>query len=549
MKRRQGRSIVLALVAVIAACSPQVQTSADPPRPSPSGDPSAAPSAPASPTGAPSPDPADGLTPGPTPTPTPRPSPAIVIRARVLHEKRVSPAPKSVADRAWEPVVATHPTDSRRIAVTYQHRGPGACSIEPVVRISRDGGRTWRSTRSHPGSRSRRSIGLHAAIAWGPGPRGGARLYWANMTTPGCGDGRFSLTTSYSDDEGRTWSNLRVERATPPWVGGFPEIAVDNDPRSPNHGTVYVAYNWLGRGARGPGFRLLASADFGRSWDRVEVKPVTLANGARDWWRIAYRLRPAPNGSVYATWYQVDLRRWDRSNIFAKGGGGNVRRLGVAVARIRFEPETGRFDVGRPRIAVAVRETLWTTSAASAPGTAGNIRPDPMWQYGVDVDADGGLHVAVGMYGPARGGMARGTIRLGRSADHGRTWSISTLPGARTVDGRRQSSFRPNLVAGPGYVLVTVRLLDDVRVGATMGTAYALSSDGGVTWVRPTPVTDLRWRAANLDGVVNGAGLRERAERTADGDVVWAYGDGRLARGAMRGRTAIFAARIDLTMR
>lgn len=548
MSGHGGRRIAVALALAVAACSPQAQLPAAPPPASSPGDASVVPSPRASPTVMALPNPA--ASPTPRRTPTPQPSPAKVIQARVLHEHRVGPAPKSVADRAWEPVVATHPTDPRRIAVVYEHRGPGAgCSIDPLIRISRDGGRTWRSTRSHPGSRSRRGMGLHAAIAWGPGPRGGARLYWANMTTPGCGDGRFSLTTSYSDDEGRTWSKLRVERATPPWVGGFPEIAVDNDPHSPNHGTVYVAYNWLGRGAHGPGFRLLASADFGRSWHRVEVRPATLARGARDWWRIAYRLRPAPDGSVYATWYQVDLRRWDRSNIFAKGGSGNVRRLGVAVARIRFEPGTGRFDVGRPRIAVGVRETLWTTSGASASGTAGNVRPDPMWQYGFDVDAEGRLHIAVGMYGPARDGMARGTIRLGRSTDGGRTWSISTLPGARRVDSRRQSSLRPNLVAGPGYVLVTVRLLDDVRVGATMGTAYALSSDGGVTWVRPTRVNDVRWRAANLDRVVNGAGLRERAERTADGDVVWVYGDGRLARGAKAGRTAIFATRIDLTMR
>ena len=79
------------------------------------------------------------------------------------------------------------------------------------------------------------------------------------MTTPGCGTGGFSLTTSYSDDEGRTWSPLRVERSTPPWVGGFPDIAVDRDPQSPNFGAVYVAYNWLGR-SHGPGFRLLASS-------------------------------------------------------------------------------------------------------------------------------------------------------------------------------------------------------------------------------------------------------------------------------------------------
>jgi hypothetical protein len=545
--RLGGRRIAVALAAIVAACSPQPQTPEEPARAS-SAVVSISPSPLASPIASPTVSPSSGPAAGPTPTP--QPSPASVIQARVLHERRVGPAPKSVADRAWEPVVATHPTDPRRIAVVYEHRGPGAgCSINPVIRISRDGGRTWRSTPSRPGSTSRRGMGLHAALAWGPGPRGATRLYWANMTTPGCGNGRFSLTTSYSDDEGRTWSRLRVERATPPWVGGFPEIAVDRDPQSPNHGTVYVGYNWLGRGAHGPGFRLLASADFGRSWRRVEIRPVRLASGARDWWRIAYRLRPAPDGSVYATWYQVDLRRWDRSNIFAKGGSGNVRRLGVAVARVRFDPETGGFDVGRPRIAVRVGETAWTTSGASASGTAGNIRPDPMWQYGVDVDAEGHLHVAVGMYGPPRNGQARGTIRIGRSDDGGRTWSASALPGMRHIDGRRQSSLRPNLVAGPGYVLVTLRSLDDVRAGATMGTAYALSTDGGATWVRPTPVNDVRWSASTLDGVVNGAGLRERAERTADGDVVWVYGDGRLAVGAKAGRTAIFATRIDLRMR
>jgi hypothetical protein len=197
-------------------------------------------------------------------------------------------------------------------------------------------------------------------------------------------------------------------------------------------------------------------------------------------------------------------------------------------------------------MAATVRETAWTTSGASAPGTARQIRPDPMWQYGFDVDADGHLHVAVGEFGPPRDGAARGTIRVGRSVDGGRTWSVASLPGAGKVDGRRQSSLRPNLVAGPGYVLVTMRLLDDVGTGATMGTAFATSADGGVTWSRPEPASDVRWRPSDLDGVVNGVGLRERAERTADGDVVWAFGDGRLARGRYAGRTAIFAVRFGL---
>ena len=366
------------------------------------------------------------------------------------------------------------------------------------------------------------------------------------MTSPHCGAGRFSLTTSYSDDEGATWSRLRVERATPPWVGGFPEIAVDRGAGSPNRGVVYVGYNWYRPGARGPGFRLLASADLGRTWHRVEVPTVRLANGAKDWWRIAYRIRPAPDGSVYAAWYQVDLRRWDRADIFAKGGAGNVQRLGVAIARIRFGRRHGDFAVNRPRIAMRVTETSWTTSGASAPGTAGDVRPDPMWQYGFDVDDRGNLYVAVGGYGPGRGGRPRGLVTVGSSHDAGRSWTRTVLPGAPEVAGRRQSSLRPNLVASPGYVLVTMRLLDDVDRYATMGTAFAVSTDGGRHWARPRAVNDVRWHAADLGGVVNGAGLRERAEVTADGDVLWAYGDARLGARSGVGRTAIFAARITV---
>ena len=466
----------------------------------------------------------------------------------VAHESRVSRLPRSVDDRGWEPVVATHPSDPDRVAVVFQHRGPGAaCRLNPTIRISHDGGRTWRSTRRTPATGSRRGMSLHAAIAWGPGPSGGSRLYWTNMTTPGCGDPRFFLTTSYSDDEGATWSKLHVERRTRPWVGGFPEIAVDRDPASPGYGTVYVGYNWLPRGARGPGFRLLASADHGRSWTATNIAPARSPSGFRDWWRIGYRLRPAPDGSVYASWYQVDLRQWDRAQILAKGGPGNVGRLGVAVARVTFDRKARTFDVGPSRIATTVRETTFTTAGSSAPGTGGNVRPDPMWLHGFDIDrATGRLHLAVAGYGAPTERAPRGTIRVGHSDDGGATWSFSRLPSLPEVGGHRQSSYKPNLVAGPGYVLVTFHALDDVRSGATVGAAYAVSSDGGASWRTPASVSKARWRASNIGGVINGIGLRERAERLADGDVFWAYGDARHASGSAAGRIAILGTRISL---
>jgi hypothetical protein len=496
--------------------------------------------------------------PAPLPSPSPAPRPAsptpvntdapAAIRLRVGAEHLVAPRPRSVGERSWEPVVATHPTDPLRVAVVYMRKGGrgATCSTNPVVRISRDAGTTWRTTASSPGSATSRGMGLHAAIAWGTGPRGKDRLYWVNMTAPGCGSGRFSLTTSYSDDEGATWSRLRVERGTPPWVGGFPDIAVDRDPRSPNRGTVYVAYNWRGGTVHGPGFRLLASSDFGRTWRRVEIGPARLAPGARDWWRIAYRVRPAPDGSVYASWYQVDMRRRDPSNIFAKGGPGNVQRLAVVIAKVRFDRLGGTFRVERPRLAARIRETAWTTAGLSAPGTAGRIRPDPIWQYGFDVDPSGRLFVAVAGYGVARSDAPRGSIMVRRSDDDGRTWSSSILPAAPRNGRWRQSSLRPNLVAGSDAVVVTFRTLDDGRAGATIGTAATTSTDGGRTWRQPIAASPVRWVAANVGDATNGMGLRERAERTADGNVIWAFGDGRLARRPEVGRTAVFAVRLRL---
>ena len=169
-----------------------------------------------------------------------------------------------------------------------------------------------------------------------------------------------------------------------------------------------------------------------------------------------------------------------------------------------------------------------------------------MWLHGIDVDPEtGSLYVAVAGYNTALDGRPRGTIRVGRSDDGGKTWSFATLPAAPDAGGHRRSSIWPNLVAGPGYVLITFRTLDDLRSGARIGAAFAMSRDGGVTW-QINGVSKERWRAENLGGVANGMGLRERAERLANGDVFWAYGDGRHARHSAAGRVAIYGALIHL---
>ncbi|MFH1474631.1 MAG: hypothetical protein ABIG85_02100, partial [Chloroflexota bacterium] len=124
-----------------------------------------------------------------------------------------------------------------------------------------------KDAKGRPYARSGRGPNFHAVIAWGPGPRRGSdRLYWVDTTVPGCSYTAHAVSIAYSDDEGATWSKLYVERRTPAWVGGFPEVTVDRDPASPNYGAVYVVYNWLASRTAGPGMHVIASGDFGRTW-------------------------------------------------------------------------------------------------------------------------------------------------------------------------------------------------------------------------------------------------------------------------------------------
>ena len=89
-----------------------------------------------------------------------------------------------------------------------------------------------------------------------------------------------------------------------------------------------------------------------------------------------------------------------------------------------------------------------------------------MWLHGFDIDpATGRLYVAVAGYGAATRDHPRGTVRVGHSDDGGKTWAFSTLPAAGDIAGRRESSIRPNLVVGPGYVVVTFHTLDDAGRG------------------------------------------------------------------------------------
>jgi hypothetical protein len=383
-------------------------------------------------------------------------------------------------------------------------------------------------------------------IAWGRGPRPGrARLYWANTTVSGCTFDDHRLSIAWSDDEGETWSPLWTLMSVPATgEGGYPDLAVDRNPDSPAWGTVYAAINWFASPGAEPGFRLVASPDHGATWDEVEVPPIPEPAGFPFAYRIGYRLRPLPDGGLATVFHQVDATDASR----ARQG-----RAGFGFAHVRYDRDTGRFSVRDPIFLRPTRVNGLAVGTTPAPGTTDTLRLRPRWTVGLDADpGTGRLLVALADVDVTpRPGRARGSVRVGRSDDSGRSWRWSALPPLPAVAGRPVSAHKPALAVYGGVVVVGVHGLVDLPVGtdpdlgaATIGTAVTISMDGGETFGALTRAGRTRWDLEALARRANRAGLRDRMDVTADGRVVWAYADARPGPGDRPAR--IRAAYIEL---
>lgn len=460
-----------------------------------------------------------------------------------------------IGSGALEPIVATHPTDAAILALAYTRASDsaGVADMAARIRISRDGGRTWRETPRYPWDGSGHRPSLHSAVAWGPGPSDAARLYWVG-TVGATGGVRIAI--SHSDDLGVTWARLHLVTETPAWVGGFPDITVDRDPASRGYGIAYVTYNFREPRGRGAGIRLLASSDFGRTWHGVDVPRAAVDRGSPIPWQFGSRVVSSPDGAVYVSAYEADLKSWDPTDVFDRGGPENVGRIGFAVTRLSFDRDSGRFSVGPTVMATTVGQNAFTTSDRVAPGTRSHTYLDPMWSHGLGVEpSTGRVFLAVADVARPTTGRPRGTIRVGRSDDQGRTWTWITIAALAPIDGIAQSSFKPTLAVAQGVVFVGLHAIDDIAptagwtTDARIGTASAVSVDGAATFTRPELVSPTRWRASSLEAAINGPGLRDRAAVAVGGNVVYAYADGRIApKGASRspGRRQVFIASFDI---
>lgn len=407
-------------------------------------------------------------TPAPTPVPTATPSPTAPPPPRV-NEYFVA--------KATEPGTAADPFHPGVVAVVSENlsvkSGKYPCS-RPIVRMSKDGGATWTVTPANPWGTYCEDI--HAVIAWGPNSR-----LWAGDAV-GAGKGVL-MSVTYSDDLGKTWAKPFVEHFTPLWIGCYPAITVDNSPASPNFGTVYVAYNWL-RDKYGPGVHVMASKD-GAKWVDTEV-PATSGLAKYPYsWRIGYRVKTAPDGTVFVSFYQSSLKTWSTTNIFEEGSGSNIGRLGYEVGTVHFDGLKLTADV-----------PVWGTTVSHI---------GAQWQSGLAVDDSGKAWLAVD---------TKGRIRLGQA---GGTWKDFSISG--------KTSTKPSLAISGRTIFLGWHARDNM---GRVWRYYTFSFDGGKTFLTPALVNNKYWWAQNGSNTVqlNGVGLRENAE-FVNGVVYWAYGDAR----------------------
>ena len=467
-------------------------------------------------------------------------------------------------DSAYEPTVAAHPFEPNTIALLYQgHESFMHCGIGSVIRISHDGGATWATSPGQPAARSGRGQNFHATLTWGPGPTpGSARLYWIDTTVPGCAYSQHSVTISWSDDEGATWSTPYIERRTAPWLGGMPQIFTDNNPSSPGYGRVFAIYNYLDPDGGGAAMGVLASSDFGVTWRAAASVPAASRDkGCNYSWRIGLRGAVGLDGTFYASGFQADLRSWSTLKPFLRGGGGNVCRIGFTVTAVTLSENGESLTVGETRRALdSSRSALSLSGGAWQPGTPGVI-VDPAWAFGIAVDpTSGALMLAVGdQRANPPPNEARGVVKVGRSGDGGITWSWQTLPSITLAGSPRNgagiaTSFRPTLaICANGNMAIGMRVITDAdrirtsRPSIRVAAFVSVSTDNGTTWARPVEVSRLRYNPAVLGLTQDGPGLHDSISCLADGRVVYAYGDARdgAPAGKGRGRMSVYLTVFD----
>jgi BNR repeat-like domain len=366
---------------------------------------------------------------------------------------------RAIAGAAGEPQIAINPTNRRNILVFHQQdRRPGNVggAVANVIRVSRDGGRTWRLVLI-PGTTRCSGGPLDAAsdpwISFGPdGIAYEIQNTYVLRPPPlqKAFGSAVGIRTSVSRDGGRHWSSPVVLASdSPTTTTDADKPSVIANPRRP--GVAYAT--WFESTLKSSSVMFAQTTDAGRDWSSpsaIYTIPSTFSS-AFAW---GSQIAPLRHGVLVAS-FEVGPLPNDRNEILVtrstdRGRTWSTPRLiGTVRNREPFDPDT--------------HQTVRTVPGGPS----------------IAADAAGVVYIA---YGNIRNAH-HGPILLSRSANGGRTF---TRPRA-IVTGATQH-FTPTIAARPNGVL-GLSFYDfrgDRPHDHKLTTAYwfAVSRDHGRAWQR-----------------------------------------------------------------
>ena len=432
-------------------------------------------------------------------------SPAVQVDSR---------APGQTLQNLKSPSVAVSPTDPRDMVMATRFDVPDfGCQIW----YSRDAGATW------------------AASAFPPAPQGecwaastafddSGRVYvTAQDRTPLAPGGTHQDMIVWSSGDGGQSFGAPVlipasmAYASPPpapaglqgqgWQGG---IAVDNGPRSPHRGRVYVAWEFTrGPNTAPPGLahdrtNLSYSDDHGLTWS-PKVEETSFPAGNEEFPKPAI----APDGTVYVVYRATQDTQVAPSSGTCNGIGftfpaGATPPYSCPVRVLRYSPAAP----GAPFVSTFDDGSDVQAAPAQFPIDAAASESD-----GVAVAPDGTILVTYA----ASGSCSPLDVFVVRSSDRGATWSaplrISDDPcNSGTYHRDPWISIAPN---GRVDAIFNDNRNDPGR-GALYDTFYANSTDGGRTFGPNTRVSDKSFNALSLFAPL-AAGFQTNEYDTSDG--------------------------------
>jgi hypothetical protein len=373
----------------------------------------------------------------------------------------------------WEPAVAGRPGHPDVYMLTTRYGGPRACPSCPspaiMLRISRDGGRTWQPDRFLCRCPDEANNQYDPEIEIDAG--GNVYAVWLDDFTPG-------VAFIRSDDRGRTWTDpVHIDQEVN-W-SDKPILAVSDDGED-----VYVAFN-------GP--------TLGDNW-------VSASHDGGDTWLDPVRTKQTPR--------------------YYFAGGGFVARDGTVVFS---ETSYTQDSNGQVRV-VAVRSAdggqTWqhveVDRMAKQPDCVSEGCPDDFYgpQAALAGDRAGNLVI---VYNGARVREGRQRIYARRSVDGGVTWG----PAVRISPLGSNAAFPAAVGAATGRVRIWYQA-DRKGPADAWNTWFRRSNDGGLTWSPAVDISD----AGSGTVYKTPVGYREpygdygEIAVIQDGDVFAAWGEG-----------------------